>query len=43
MDVPGRPLLENEVRRDEGPEVSAPVDDRVIVGDAGWSSIGDSA
>ena len=42
MDVPGRPLLENEVRRDDGADASAPVDDNVIVGDAGSSSKGDN-
>lgn len=35
MEVPGRPVLENEVRRDDGAEASAPVDDSVIVGDTG--------
>lgn len=30
----GRPALEMEVRRDEGPEVSAPVDETDIIGDA---------
>jgi hypothetical protein len=42
MEVPGRPLLEIEVRRDEGPEASAPVDETDIVGEVGWSiSVGD--
>jgi len=42
MDVPGRPLLEMEVRRDDGPDVSAPVGETDMVGDSGWcSSTGD--
>lgn len=42
MEVPGRPLLEIDVRRDEGPEVSAPVGETDIVGEFGWSiSVGD--
>jgi hypothetical protein len=32
--VPGRPLLEIEVRRDDGPDASAPVVEIDIVGDA---------
>ena len=35
MEVPGRPLLEIEVRRDDGPDVSAPVGETDIVGDSG--------
>lgn len=36
MDVPGRPpLLDTDVRRDEGPDVLAPVDDAEIAGDKG--------
>jgi hypothetical protein len=42
MEVPGRPLLEIEVLRDDGPEVSAPVGETDIVGEIGWSiSVGD--
>lgn len=35
MEVPGRPLLEIEVRRDDGPDVSAPVGETDMVGDSG--------
>ncbi len=36
IDVPGRPpLLDTDVRRDEGPDVFAPVDDADIAGDKG--------
>lgn len=34
MAVPGRPELEMEVRRDDGPDVSAPVVEIDTVGDA---------
>lgn len=43
IDVPGRPpVLEIDVRRDEGPDVFAPVDEAEIAGDKGrCSSSGD--
>ena len=34
MAVPGRPMLEIDVRRDDGPDASAPVVEIDIVGDA---------
>lgn len=43
MEVPGRPMLEIEVRREDGPDVSAPVVEIDTVGDVGRTPSSDVA